>query len=36
MGLLVGNNRQEILGINTCEDLAVVDAIMLARQRNIS
>ena len=36
MGLMVGNDCQEILGINTCEDLAVVDAVMQARLRNIS
>lgn len=36
MGLMVGSDRQEILGINTCEDLAIVDAIMQARLRNIS
>jgi len=36
MGLMVGYDRKEILGINTCEDLAVVDAIMLERLRNIS
>jgi UDP-N-acetylglucosamine diphosphorylase/glucosamine-1-phosphate N-acetyltransferase len=36
MGLMVGSDRLEILGINTCEDLAIVDAIMQARLRNIS
>jgi UDP-N-acetylglucosamine diphosphorylase/glucosamine-1-phosphate N-acetyltransferase len=33
MGLMVGDNCQQILGINTCEDLKVVDAIVKARQR---
>lgn len=33
MGLMVGDNCQQILGINTCEDLKVVDAIVKARRR---
>ena len=33
MGLMVGDNYQQILGINTCEDLKVVDAIVKARRR---
>ncbi len=33
MGLMVGDNCQQILGINTCEDLKVVNAIVKARRR---
>lgn len=36
MGAMIGTNCQQILGINTCQDLAVVDAIMKTRVRNIS
>lgn len=36
MGLVIGHNCQQILGINTCEDLKAVDAIMSARLRIIS
>ena len=36
MGVRVGTNCQQILGINTCQDLATVDAIMKTRSRIIS
>ena len=36
MGVMIGTNRQQILGINTCRDLEAVDAIMKARLRIIS
>ncbi len=36
MGVMVGTNCQQILGINTCQDLATVDAIMKTRSRIIS
>lgn len=36
MGVVIGTNRQQILGINTCRDLEAVDAIMKARLRIIS
>lgn len=36
MGVMIRTNFQQILGINTCQDLEVVDAIMKSRQRNIS
>ena len=36
MGVMIGTNRQQILGINTCQDLEAVDAIMKSHQRNIS
>jgi UDP-N-acetylglucosamine diphosphorylase/glucosamine-1-phosphate N-acetyltransferase len=36
MGVMVGTNRQQLLGINTCRDLEAVDAIMKARLRIIS
>ena len=36
MGLMIDNNCQQILGINTCEDLKIVDAIMSTRSRIIS
>jgi bifunctional UDP-N-acetylglucosamine pyrophosphorylase/glucosamine-1-phosphate N-acetyltransferase len=28
MGVMIGTNSQQILGINTCQDLAAVDEIM--------
>ena len=36
MGVVVGTNCQQIIGINTCQDLATVDAIMKSRSRIIS
>lgn len=36
MGVLVGTNCQQIIGINTYQDLATVDAIMETRSRIIS
>jgi hypothetical protein len=36
MGVVVGTNCQQIIGINTCQDLATVDAIMKSRARIIS
>ena len=36
MGVMVGNNYQQILGINTCQDLIAVDQIMNKRFCNIS
>ena len=36
MGVMVGSNYQQILGINTCQDLKTVDAIMQKRLRIIS
>ena len=36
MGLLICHNCQQILGINTCEDLKAVDALMRARLRIIA
>ncbi len=36
MGVVVGTNCQKIIGINTCQDLATVDAIMKSRARIIS
>jgi bifunctional N-acetylglucosamine-1-phosphate-uridyltransferase/glucosamine-1-phosphate-acetyltransferase GlmU-like protein len=36
MGLMIGNNCQQILGINTCEDLKAVEAILAARSRIIA
>lgn len=36
MGVMTGTNYQQILGINTCQDLQAVDAVMQTRQRNIS
>jgi len=36
MGLIMCNNCQQILGVNTCEDLKAVDAIMSARLRIIA
>jgi len=33
MGVMVGNHWQQILGINTCQDLATVDTIMETRLR---
>ena len=36
LGVMVGTNCQQILGINTCKDLATVDAIMETRSRIIS
>ena len=36
MGVMVGNNCQQILGINTCQDLAAVESIMEFGSRNIS
>ena len=36
MGVVVEANCQQIIGINTCQDLATVDAIMKSRSRIIS
>lgn len=36
MGLMLAKNCQQILGINTCEDLKVVDSIMKTRSQIIS
>jgi UDP-N-acetylglucosamine diphosphorylase/glucosamine-1-phosphate N-acetyltransferase len=36
MGVMVGTHCQQILGINTCQDLATVDTIMETRLRIIS
>jgi UDP-N-acetylglucosamine diphosphorylase/glucosamine-1-phosphate N-acetyltransferase len=36
MGVMIGKNCQQILGINTCQDLETVDAIMQKRSRIIS
>lgn len=36
MGVMIETNFQQVLGINTCRDLEVVDAIMKNRQRHIS
>ena len=36
MGVMIETNCQQVLGINTCRDLEVVDAIMKNRQRHIS
>jgi UDP-N-acetylglucosamine diphosphorylase/glucosamine-1-phosphate N-acetyltransferase len=36
MGVMVGNSCQQILGINSCQDLETVDAIMQNRSRIIS
>jgi UDP-N-acetylglucosamine diphosphorylase/glucosamine-1-phosphate N-acetyltransferase len=36
MGVVVGTNCLQIIGINTCEDLATVDAIMKSHSRIIS
>ncbi len=36
MGIMTGTNCQQILGINTCQDLEAVDAVMQIRQWNIS
>lgn len=36
MGVVVGTNCQQLIGINTCQDLATVDAIMQTRSRIIS
>jgi UDP-N-acetylglucosamine diphosphorylase/glucosamine-1-phosphate N-acetyltransferase len=36
MGVVVGTNCQQIIGINNCQDLATVDAIMKSRSRIIS
>ncbi len=36
MGLMIGNNCQQILGVNTCEDLEAVEAILSARARIIA
>ena len=35
MGVMIGTNYQQILGINTCQDLITVDRIMHRRLRNI-
>jgi UDP-N-acetylglucosamine diphosphorylase/glucosamine-1-phosphate N-acetyltransferase len=36
MGVMTAANCQQILGINTCQDLETVDAVMQSHQRNIS
>lgn len=36
MGVVVGTNCQQLIGINTCQDLATVDAVMKSRSRIIS
>ena len=36
MGVKIGTDSQEILGINTCQDLEIVDAIMKTHSRIIS
>ena len=35
MGVLIGTDSQQILGVNTCQDLEAVDAIMAKRLRII-
>ena len=36
MGVVVGTNCRQIIGINTCQDLSTVDAVMKSRSRIIS